>query len=155
MAFNARSELFVCDSCHAAVFRFRPDTGRLELFAKAAEGIRLRIPNYPAFDTQGRPYVSDSYAFKEPGPGIFRFTPDGRGELWYGEPLNFANGLAFTPDCSTICAVERFPGSVSRIPLTLSGWAGRYCKNHLAWSRSHRPEFSYELRVSRNQPIHR
>lgn len=130
MAFNAEGELFVCDSRHAAVFRFRPDTGRLELFAKEAEGIRLRIPNYPAFDNQRRLYVSDSYEFKEPGPGIFRFTPDGRGELWYGEPLNFANGLAFTPDCSAIYVVESFPGSVSRIPLTPSGRAGR--KEHVA-----------------------
>lgn len=114
MAFNAEGELFVCDSRHAAVFRFRLDTGRLELFAKEADGIRLRIPNYPAFDNQSRLYVSDSHEFKDPGPGIFRFTPDGRGELWYGEPLNFANGLAFTPDCSALYVVESFPGSVSR-----------------------------------------
>jgi sugar lactone lactonase YvrE len=130
MAFNAEGDLFICDSRHAAVFRFRPETGKLELFAKEAEGRRLRIPNYPAFDAQGRLYVSDSYEFRAPGPGIFRFTSDGRGELWYREPLNFANGLAFTPDCSALYVVESFPGSISRIPLTPIGRAGR--KEHMA-----------------------
>jgi gluconolactonase len=130
MAFNAEGDLFICDSRHAAVFRFRPDTGKLELFAKEADGLRLRIPNYPAFDAQGRLYVSDSYEFKEPGPGIFRFTPDGRGELWCREPLNFANGLAFSPDGSALYVIESFSRSLSRIPLTDRGQAGQ--KEHVA-----------------------
>ena len=125
MAFNAEGDLFICDSRHAAVFRFRPDTGQLELFAKEADGQRLRIPNYPAFDAEGRLYVSDSYEFKEPGPGIFRFTPDGRGELWYREPLNFANGLAFSPDGSALYVIESFSRSLSRIPMTGTGEAGQ------------------------------
>lgn len=130
MAFNADGHLFICDSRHAAVFRFRPDTGRLEVFAKEAGGLRLRIPNYPAFDAQGRLYVSDSYEFKEPGPGIFRFTPDGRGELWCREPLNFANGLAFAPDGSALYVIESFSRSVSRIPMIDTGQAGK--KEHIA-----------------------
>ncbi|WHZ29915.1 MAG: Gluconolactonase-like [Nitrospira sp.] len=125
MAFNAEGDLFICDSRHAAVFRFRPDTGQLEVFAKEADGRRLRIPNYPAFDAEGRLYVSDSYEFKEPGPGIFRFTPDGRGELWYREPLNFANGLAFSPDGSALYVIESFSRSLSRIPMTGTGEAGQ------------------------------
>lgn len=107
------------------MFRFCPDTGKLELFVKEADGRRLRIPNYPAFDAQGRLYVSDSYEFKEPGPDIFRFTPDGRGELWYGEPLNFANGLAFSPDGSSLYVIESFSRNLSRIPLTGTGRAGQ------------------------------
>jgi sugar lactone lactonase YvrE len=130
MAFNAEGDLFICDSRHAAVFRFCPDTGKLELFAKEADGRRLRIPNYPAFDAQGRLYVSDSYEFKEPGPGIFRFTPDGQGELWYGEPLNFANGLAFSPDGSSLYVIESFSRNLSRIPLTGTGQAGQ--REHVA-----------------------
>jgi sugar lactone lactonase YvrE len=131
MAFNQEGDLFICDSRHAAVFRFRPDTGKLELFAKEADGRPLRIPNYPAFDSQGRLYVSDSYEFKEPGPGIFRFTPDGRGELWYREPLNFANGLAFSPDGSALYVIESFSRSLSRIPLTSTDRAGQ--KEHVAF----------------------
>ncbi|HEU4685515.1 MAG TPA: SMP-30/gluconolactonase/LRE family protein [Nitrospira sp.] len=130
MAFDRAGDLFVCDSRHAAIFRFRPDTGRLEVFAKEAAGRRLRIPNFPAFDREGRLYVSDSYEFKDPGPGIFRFTPDGKGELWCDEPLNFANGLAFVPDGSALYVVESFARTISRIPITSSGEAGR--KEHVA-----------------------
>ena len=130
MAFDAAGDLFVCDSRHGAVFRFRPDTGSLELFAKEASGRPLRIPNFPAFDARGRLYVSDSYEFKEPGPGIFRFTPDGNGELWCGEPMNFANGLAFAPDGSALYVVETFARAISRIPMTPEGQAGP--KEHFA-----------------------
>ncbi|ALA58406.1 SMP-30/gluconolactonase/LRE family protein [Nitrospira moscoviensis] len=130
MAFDAAGDLFICDSRHAAVFRFRPDTGKLERFAEEAAGRRLRIPNFPAFDAQGNLYVSDSYEFKEPGPGIYRFTPDGRGELWCPEPLNFANGLAVAPDGSALYVVESFARSVSRVPILAHGEAG--AKEHVA-----------------------
>jgi sugar lactone lactonase YvrE len=74
--------------------------------------------------------VSDSYEFKDPGPGIYRFEPDGSGELWCNEPLNFANGLAFAPDGSTLYVVESFSRVVSRIPVTANGKAGP--KEHVA-----------------------
>lgn len=130
MAFDRTGDLFICDSRHAAVFRFKPDTGSLELFATEAAGRRLRIPNYPAFDSRGYLYVSDSYEFKQPGPGIFRFAPDGTGELWCDEPLNFANGLAFAPDESALYVIESFARSLSRIPIGPAGEAGP--KEHVA-----------------------
>jgi gluconolactonase len=132
MAFDAAGDLFICDSRHGTVVRFHPETGRLEVFAKEAAGRRLRIPNFPAFDKQGRLYVSDSYEFKEPGPGIYRFTPDGQGELWCGEAFNFANGLAFAPDGSALYVVESFARSISRIPITPEGQAGP--KEHVAFA---------------------
>ena len=131
MAFDASGDLYICDSRQGAVVRFRPETGTVELFAKEAGGGRLRIPNFPAFDKQGRLYVSDSYEFKDPGPGIYRFTPDGQGELWCGEPFNFANGLAIAPDESAVYVVESFARSISRIPITRDGQAGR--KEHVAF----------------------
>src|SRR5215216_1944057 len=93
IAFDKEDNLYVCDLKHAAVIKLDMRSGTLERFADGADGRAINIPNYPAFDAEGRLYVSDSHAFKEPGPGIFRFPPDGAGELWYGEPVNFANGL--------------------------------------------------------------
>lgn len=130
MAFDAAGDLFICDSRQGAVVRFRPDTGHWDVFAKEVAGQRLRIPNFPAFDAQGRLYVSDSFEFKEPGPGIYRFDPDGSGELWCDEPLNFANGLAFAPDGSALYVVESFSRAISRIPVTAAGEAG--LKEHVA-----------------------
>jgi sugar lactone lactonase YvrE len=124
MAFDHAGQLFICDSRHGSVLRFDPQTRRVETFATKAAGIKLRIPNYPAFDAQGRLYVSDSYEYKDPGPGIFRFEPDGSGILWCEEPLNFANGLALSPDGRYLYVVETFARAISRIPVRPDGSAG-------------------------------
>lgn len=131
MAFDSNGRLFICDSRHAAVIRFDPTSRQMSTFATEAEGIKLRIPNFPAFDRQGRLYVSDSYEYKDPGPGIFRFNPDGTGVLWYREPLNFANGLALSPDGRFLYVVETFARAISRIPIRDDGSAGR--KEHVAY----------------------
>ena len=121
-------DLFVCDLKHAAVFRVETRTGRVARFADGAPGHRLRIPNSPAFDAQGRLYVSDSHQFDRPGPGVFRFDPDGRGELWYGQDLTFANGLAVAPDGRHLYVAETFANRVSRIAIADDGSAGEYAQ---------------------------
>src|SRR5207244_350247 len=117
MAFDRNDDLFVCDLKHAAVFRVETRTGRVERFATGAPDRPLRIPNYPAFDAEGRLYVSDSHAFEEPGPGVFRFEPDGRGEVWYDRPVTFANGLAISPDGEWLYVVETFAHRVFRVAI--------------------------------------
>jgi gluconolactonase len=124
MAFGRDDDLFVCDLKHAAVFRVETGTGRVERFADGVGGHRLRIPNSPAFDAQGRLYVSDSHQFDRPGPGVLRFGPDGRGELWYGHDLVFANGLAVSPDGAHLYVAETFANRVSRIAIRDDGSAG-------------------------------
>jgi gluconolactonase len=124
MAFDPADDLFVCDLKHAAVFRVETRSGRVERFADGAPGRPLRIPNYPAFDAQGRLYVSDSHQFDRPGPGVFRFDPEGRGELWYPGELVFANGLAISPDGRHLYVAETFANRISRIPIGDDGAAG-------------------------------
>jgi gluconolactonase len=124
MAFGGDDDLFVCDLKHAAVFRVETRTGRVARFADGAPGHRLRVPNSPAFDAQGRLSVSDSHQFDRPGQGVFRFEPDGRGELWYGQDLTFANGLAVAPDGRHLYVAETFANRVSRIAIADDGSAG-------------------------------
>ena len=124
LAFGPGGDLFVCDLKHAAVFRVDTRGGRVERFADGAAGRPLRIPNYPAFDADGRLYVSDSHQFDRPGPGVFRFDRDGRSELWYGADVTFANGLALSPDGRHLYVAETFANRVSRIPVRDDGSAG-------------------------------
>jgi gluconolactonase len=124
MAFDSEGNLFVCDLKHAAVMKLDARSEKLEQFADGVDGHPLRIPNFPAFDAEGRMYVSDSHIFKEPGPGVFRFRPDGSGELWYGEPINFANGLTLSPDGRHLYVAETFGNAVFRIPIGRDGSAG-------------------------------
>jgi len=124
MAFDAEDNLYVCDLVHAGVMKLDTKSGTLERFATGAEGRGINIANYPVFDAEGSLYVSDSHAFKEPGPGIFRFNPDGSGELWYDEPVDFANGLAFSPDGLHLYVAETFGNAVFRIPIEDDGSPG-------------------------------
>lgn len=117
MAFDKNDNLFVCDLKHRAVLKLDTGTGELEEFADGADGRKIGICNFPAFDGEGALYVSDSHGFKEPGPGIFRFEPDGTGELWYAEDVDFANGLAISPDGRHLYVAETFGNSVFRIPI--------------------------------------
>src|ERR1051325_3950474 len=109
---------------HAAVFRLAAGAERAERFADGSPARRLRVPNYPAFDGDGNLYVSDSNGFRQPGPGIYRFDAEGRGELWYGADIDFANGLALAPDGRHLYVVESFGRGVFRIPIEDDGTAG-------------------------------
>jgi sugar lactone lactonase YvrE len=117
LAFDARGDLFVCDAEHGAVFRL--SSGGLDRFADG-----FRNPNALAFDGQGRLYVSESHARGEPGPGLFRFAPDGTGGLWHDEPLHFANGLALAPDGSALYVAETWAHAIVRVAITADGEPG-------------------------------
>jgi sugar lactone lactonase YvrE len=124
MAFDAEDDLHVCDLKHSAVMRLDARSGPLEKFADSVNGRGMKISTFLAFNSEGRLYVSDSHAFKEPGPGNFHFNPDGSGELWYDEPINFANGLALTADGRHLYVAETFGNAVFRVAIEDDGSAG-------------------------------
>ena len=124
MAFDRNDDLFVCDLKLAAVMKVESATGRVAKFSDGAPGRRFRIPNYPAFDAEGRLYVSDSHEFGRPGPGVFRIERDGSGTLWYEGDLVFGNGLALDRDARNLYVVETFANRISRIAIRDDGTAG-------------------------------
>lgn len=124
MAFDHAGDLYICDLKHAAVFRYSPKSGELSVFADGVEGHKLQIPNYPAFDRNGRLFVSDSWHFADPGPGVIVFDPDGTGSVWHPGPFSFANGIAFSPDGKKLYVAETFRSAISVIDLQDDGSAG-------------------------------
>jgi gluconolactonase len=124
IAFAANGDLFLCDLKTASVLRLPVGGDRLETFADGAGGRRFAVPNSLAFDGDGRLYVSDSHGFKDPGPGIFRFEPDGEGELWCAEVFDFANGIALAPDGRSLHVAETFASRVIRVAIDDDGAAG-------------------------------
>jgi sugar lactone lactonase YvrE len=123
LAFDAGGRLFVCDLKHAAVLCVDA-AGRVDRFADGAGGHRIKAPNHLCFDADGLLYVSDCRGQGDPGAGLFRFAPDGAGELWTDAPLNFANGLALEPDGSALCVAETWARRVLRVPIGPGGAAG-------------------------------
>lgn len=126
IAFDGAGGLFACDLGHRAVFRLDLSTRELATFASSSEVTPIRVPNYPVVDVaRGCLYVSDSYGPEGPGPGVWRFElATGQGELWYDQPLTFANGMALSPDRSSLYVVETFAHAVCRVPILADGRPG-------------------------------
>jgi sugar lactone lactonase YvrE len=126
LAFDANGALFSCDLGHQAVFRLDPVTRALDRFA-TGDG-QLRTPNFPVVDaTRGVLYVSDSRPAGVDGPSIWRFDlASGQGGPWLTQPVNFANGMALSPDRGWLYVVETFAHRVSRVAIAPDGSAGAH-----------------------------
>lgn len=127
MNFDDNGFLYICDSKHKAVYRYEPATGSMLRFSDGSADEKMRIPNYPVYDRKrGVLYVSDSYDFGGPGPGIWRIDiRSGTTELWCRHSFSFANGMALSADQNTLYIAESRGGpSVYRIPIMKNGEAG-------------------------------
>lgn len=124
MAFDSNHNLYICDHKHQCVFKLNTLSGEITRFADG-DGL-LRVPNFPIVDEKRSClFVSDSYEMGNEGPGIWKFDlQTGKGELWYKEPLNFANGLALSLDGTFLYVAETFAEQVSIIPILENGEAG-------------------------------
>jgi sugar lactone lactonase YvrE len=122
LAFHGADTLFACDLRHAAVYRLGLTSLELQRFTPPG----IRIPNYPVVDARrGRLLVSDSHAFGTPGPGIWAYDlQTGRGDIWYGQPMTFANGMALSRAGDAIYVCETFAHRITRIPILPDGSAG-------------------------------
>ena len=122
LAFDGDQALFVCDLKHAAVFRL--DLTTREMLRFSTPGIL--IPNFPLVDRKrGRLLVSDSHASGKPGPGIWAYDlATGKGDLWYADAMNFANGLAMRSGEDAVYACETFSSAITRIEIAADGSAG-------------------------------
>jgi sugar lactone lactonase YvrE len=118
------SWLAVCDSGRKALFRLDITTFQLSLWAEGVGDWRLNMPNYPAFDRNGRLYVSESGDFGKSIGRIFRFDEHGIGKLWAGGSLVFANGLALDRAEEYLYVVESFLPGIARFPILRDGSAG-------------------------------
>jgi gluconolactonase len=122
VAFGPDGALYACDIEHRAVFRVAG--GSAEPILHGADGHDFVNPNSLALDRTGRMYVSDSRQADDPGPAIFVREPSGSAAVWYGESLNFANGVALDPGEDHLYVVESFLPGVSRIAIEPGGKAG-------------------------------
>jgi gluconolactonase len=112
LALDAAGRLYVCDPAHGCVHRVEPD-GRVDRYGDA-----IAYPNFPAFDDQGRLWVSDSGGWEEAGGAIVRIDPDGATARVAGG-LRFANGVAIR-DGWVYVVESAWPGVV-RLPLDGGG----------------------------------
>jgi sugar lactone lactonase YvrE len=125
LAFGPDGLLYYVDVARKAVMRLDPAGGQPERFAGSpVDGRELELPNAIAFDRDGRLYVTDSHSTTEPGGGLYRLDPDGRGVLWSEGPFLFANGVAVAPAGDAVYVAETWSRQVTRIPVLGDGSAG-------------------------------
>ena len=123
LAFDG-DRLLVCDVKRKEVLQVDTRTGAVEPFAGGTAERPLTWPNYAVVDGHGRVYVSDTTQPGERGPGIYRFAPDGSGELWHAGPFASANGLALAPDGAHLYIAETNASAISRIAIEPGGGPG-------------------------------
>ena len=108
LALDGGGAVYACDPANGCVQRISPD-GEVR-----RHGEPIAFPNYPAFDVQGRLWVSDSGGWDQDTGGIVRIDPDGSAER-VADRLQFANGLAVSGDW--LYAVESGGPRVIRMAL--------------------------------------
>jgi sugar lactone lactonase YvrE len=116
VAFDARGNLYACDIAHRQVWHLDVVTRELTAIADTLTGHELLTPNAVLPLPDGSVLVSDSGNAHEPRTGLVRFH-DGQGSVWLEERLDFANGLAASPDWRRIYVAETWAHRVSAIDL--------------------------------------
>lgn len=122
--FNADGLLFTCDVLNSAIITV-DRLGRCNVFADRVDDRKLQKPNFLVFDPSERLIVSDSGTAKagEATGAIFRFTPDGSGEILV-DNLVFPNGIAFDNDFTHLFVVLTRDNSIIKIPIFEDGLVG-------------------------------
>lgn len=124
-AIDADGNLY-CGDCHTGtVVRIAPD-GRESSYATGPVGRPFICTNYPAFDSNGNLYLSDSGDFSDDVNGHIYKIPPGGGQavLWFPDPLNTPNGVALDADERYLYFAETWGEAVSRIVIEPDGSAG-------------------------------
>jgi gluconolactonase len=163
-AVDADGNLYCADTT-GAVITIAPD-GRESVYATGPRGQRFQCTNYPAFDSAGNLYVSDSGNWSARGPTghIYKVSPGGgEADLWHPAALMTPNGIALDAGERYLYVVETFAHAISRIRIREDGAgacervvdAPRWIPDGIAfdedgdlWIACHRPDAIYVLDVA-------
>ena len=114
IALDAQGYAYVCDMGRSEVIKVDPD-GTTSVYCAATAAGPLRVPNFPAFDDDGRLWVSDSGAWGKADGAIVMIEPDGNAVVATEQLGRFPNGLSISPDGHWLYAVESSRPGVSRL----------------------------------------
>lgn len=124
LTFRPDGMLFVCDVHNQAVICI-DRSGNRELFSDFVDGRKIQKPNFLVFDRSGNLYVSDSGSAKagESTGAIYRFSPDGKGEIFL-DHLVYPNGIALDEQEQHLFIVLTRDNALLKVPILQNGQAG-------------------------------
>lgn len=106
LAFIDATTLAICDIARPAVWLLDIGNGMMTALDASIPGHQLLTPNAVVALPDGSMLVTDSGVAHEPRPGILRYRRDRSAELWSDLPLDFANGIALSPDRRRLFVAE-------------------------------------------------
>lgn len=124
LAADAASRIYACDIKLRCVWRIDPKTGSRAVFAVGPASRPMVNPNWGCFDAHGNYYVSDSGHWKARDGIIWLVPAGGTAEVWTDESRDFPNGMALSPDGSTLYVAESTPGRLVQIAIRPDGTPG-------------------------------
>ena len=124
LAFSPEGWLAICDLKKKVVWRLDLTTRSLTVFADGAGDIMFQTPNFPVFDSKGNLYVSDSGEFRKENGCIYKFSVDGKREIWQRGPFSFTNGMALSAQEDILYVVSTWLPGVEAIQILPNGSAG-------------------------------
>ncbi len=125
-AVDADGNLYAAHCGGDDVLKITPD-GLVSVYSSASAGDEFMCPNYPAFDSDGNMYLSDSGDWSgELNGRIYRIAPGGDAELWYPEPVDTPNAIALDAEQKNLYFVETFGSAIARIAIGDDGSAGKF-----------------------------
>jgi sugar lactone lactonase YvrE len=109
------------------VLKVTPD-GTVTTYAVGPGGKPFQCANYPAFDAQGRMYLSDSGDWSGTVNGrICRIDPGGgEAQQWFPDVVDTPNAIALDANEQFLYFVETFGHGISRIAINKDGSAGAF-----------------------------
>ena len=143
LAMDAAGNLLACERYNARVIRLAPG-GRLSVLADhfptgseragSSGGLPLNAPNDLAIRRDGNVYFTDSDWGARPGSprarmAVYRVSP--RGDLDRAIELEKPNGIALSPDQSTLYIGSDVQAKVWRLPLDAAGVPGILQPEHI------------------------
>ena len=124
IALDAHHNIYACDVGNHCVQKITPE-GVVTAYFSGLPDEPLKAPNYPAFDSQGNIYVTNSGEWKGDNGLIYKIRPGGQGEVWTRETHTFPNGTCLGPDGDFLyVAISLNPPRVVRIRIQADGSAG-------------------------------
>ena len=125
LALDGNHNIYACDTGNSAVMKIS-QAGAVSVYSSGTDDEPFRVPNYPAFDSEGNLYVCESGEWHADSGMIYRIRPGGEAEVWDRRPKEFPNGLCMAPDGGSIyVAMSVNPPRVERIYIEDDGGAGR------------------------------
>lgn len=111
--------------CSGGVVKKVDQSGNVSLYSDGTETTKMLTPNYPAFDSRGNLYVSDSGEWNKDNGRMFKINSDGESKIWSEDIRSFPNGIALSASEDFLYVVASLNAPrIERIPILEDGSAG-------------------------------